>query len=155
MINSCASFKHLNKIGLLNSDKFKQLIQTCISSRAYAAAAPKKPRIRTAVAASPSIVDKNMRLVDYLSRKDLELQKNVVIDHVTKTEMKFYDPPYLAREAPFPAYTELNINLKGYDFTVLERYHNYIAKMCHVMEVPVKEVYAMPHRSQKVCVSFT
>lgn len=97
-----------------------------------------------------SISKANLRLVDYLSRKDLEMQRRVVMDMVTKSEVKFYDPPYLARDAPFPVYAELNINLKGYDFTVLESYHNFIARLCRSLEVDVKDVYAMPARSLKV-----
>lgn len=92
----------------------------------------------------------NIRLVDYVSRKDLEMQRKVVMDMVTKTEIKFYDPPYLARDAPFPAYPELNINLKGYDFTVLESYHNFIARLCRALDVDVKDIYAMPARTYKV-----
>lgn len=80
----------------------------------------------------------------------MEMQRKVVMDMVTKTEVKFYDPPYLAREAPFPAYAELNINLKGYDFTVLETYHNFIARLCKALEVDVKDIYAMPARNYKV-----
>lgn len=92
----------------------------------------------------------NIRLVDYLKRKDLEMQRSVVMDMVTNSELKFYDPPYLAREAPFPAYAELNINLKGYEFSVLESYHNFIARLCKSLDVDVKDIYAMPARTYKV-----
>lgn len=90
------------------------------------------------------------RLIEYVKANALKKQTQVTIDTVKKIEVKFCDPPYLAREAPFPSYDELNINLKGYDFTVLETCHNFIARLCRSLDVDVKDVYAMPARSFKV-----
>lgn len=121
---------------------------TTTTKQGGAVAAQKQ--LSNAVAASRKREEAHKRLVDYLGPNALKKQPQVVMDMVTKSEVKFYDPPYLAREAPFPSYDELNINLKGYDFTVLETYHNFIARLCRSLEVDVKDVYAMPARSFKV-----
>jgi len=123
---------------------------TTTTKQGGAAAAAQKQLSNTVAAASRKREETHKRLVDYLGPNALKKQPQVVMDMVTKSEVKFYDPPYLAREAPFPSYDELNINLKGYDFTVLETYHNFIARLCRSLEVDVKDVYAMPARSFKV-----
>lgn len=92
------------------------------------------------------------KLVDLLSQKSSNEQskKDVKMDYVNNAEIKFYDPPYLAREAPFPNYQLLNINLKGYDYTILDTYYKYIEKLCYTLKVEVVEAYAMPARSYKI-----
>lgn len=145
MLNSCLRNRY-NEAALLlrlmyrTSAQKKTLpqIETTITIKQGRAERPRK-----------SLSD-HKRLVEYLEAKALKKQKQVTIDTVAKSEVKFYDPPYLAREAPFPSYDELNINLKGYDFTVLETCHNFIARLCRSLDVDVKDVYAMPARSFKV-----
>ena len=93
-----------------------------------------------------------MKLVDYLDvTKTNQLNSaQPLIDHVTNKEIKFYDPPYLAREAPFPNYDMLNINLKGYDYITLECIFKHVEKMCQSLRLNVVDSYAMPARSFKI-----
>lgn len=98
------------------------------------------------------------KLADYLDEDRLlqkytthgTLNRKPQIDQVTKQEIKFYDPPYLAREAPFPNYELLDINLKGYDYAVLDSCHSACTKMCKLFKLDIKESYAMPARQFKV-----
>jgi ribosomal protein S10 len=71
-------------------------------------------------------------------------------DYVTNSELKFYDPPYLEREALFPNYELLNINLKGYDYNVLDVFYKFVEKLCDSLKIEVVEAYAMPARKFKV-----
>jgi large subunit ribosomal protein L48 len=94
-----------------------------------------------------------LKLVDYLDQakmKEASGQKAPLFDHVTQKELKFYDPPYLAREAPFPRYEMLNINLKSYDFTSLDQFLRLVVKLCQSLDVDLVESYAMPARSFKI-----
>ncbi|CAF0904457.1 unnamed protein product [Brachionus calyciflorus] len=90
------------------------------------------------------------KLADFLKPENNQAKKDVKMDYVNNAEIKFYDPPYLVREAPFPNYELLNISLKGYDCTVLDTYYKYIEKMCNLLKVEVVEAYAMPARSYKI-----
>jgi large subunit ribosomal protein L48 len=69
---------------------------------------------------------------------------------VTNTALKFYDPPYLEREALFPNYELLNINLKGYDYSVLDVFYKFVEKLCDSLKIEVVEAYAMPARKFKI-----
>ena len=97
------------------------------------------------------------KLLDLLTTKDDPVQRAVLknqpapaFDHVTNQPLKFYDPPYLAREVPFPVYALLNINLTSYDYVRLDRYMDYVESLCGQMGVQVVEAYAMPARSYTI-----
>lgn len=79
------------------------------------------------------------RLVDYLKT-----------DQESSNALKYYDPPYLSREAPFPNYDLLTINFKGYDYVVLEQYYKYVDRLCNSLGVDVAQSYAVPSRNYKV-----
>lgn len=98
--------------------------------------------------------NKSPKLVEYIRKSPNELNnknaKPIQMDYVNKAEIKFYDPPYLVREAPFPNYELLNISIKGYDYTTLDSYFKYIEKLCNLLDVEVVEAYAMPARNYKI-----
>ena len=71
-------------------------------------------------------------------------------DKVDYEGIKFYDPPYLNKEAAFPNYELLNINVKGYDYSVLDTYYRYIERLCVSLKIDVVEAYAMPCRTYKI-----
>ncbi|TPP65281.1 39S ribosomal protein L48 mitochondrial [Fasciola gigantica] len=45
-----------------------------------------------------------------------------------KVQTKRLDPPYLLAKPPFPFYAELQFDLRGFDFVVLEHYVKYLRK---------------------------
>lgn len=71
-------------------------------------------------------------------------------EKVSYEGVKFYDPPYLNKEPPFPNYELLNISIKGYDYSVLDTYYKYIERLCLSLKVEVVEAYAMPCRTFKI-----
>ena len=87
-------------------------------------------------------VEKKTKLVDLLN------QSNTLKE--LKDDVKFYDPPYLNREPPFPCYELMNINIKGYDYVALGNYFEYIERICQALKVDVVEAYAVPSRSLKI-----
>ena len=83
------------------------------------------------------------------------LQKHVTLttrrrETVNTDEFKFYDPPYINREAAFPNYELLNVNLKGYDYSVLDNFYKFVEKLCDSLKVTVVEAYPMPARNYKI-----
>ena len=83
--------------------------------------------------------EKRTNLLDLLSQSE-----------ESKADVKFYDPPYLKKEPPFPNYELLNINIKGYDYTVIGKYFEYIERLCNALKISVVEAYAMPARNLKI-----
>lgn len=91
---------------------------------------------------------KNYKLVDLVTNPAPESPKPPKpFDYVTNSELTFYDPPYLARDPPFPIYGALNINIKGYDFTVLDHFFLFVQKLCTGLKIDIVEAYPMPARS--------
>ena len=90
---------------------------------------------------------KSYKLADLLIDPHPEKSAEVkIIDHVTNKELNFYDPPYLAREAPFPFYDAINLSLKGYEYSVLENYIDHVKKVCQDLDIEMKS-HAAPARS--------
>lgn len=105
----------------------------------------------SSLASNGPVVNKSQKIkLTELLNQESQSKKDIKMDYVNNAEIKFYDPPYLVREAPFPNYELLNISLKGYDFTVLNTYYKYIEKLCNLLKVEVIEAYAMPSRSYKI-----
>jgi len=77
----------------------------------------------------------------------LNAKKKEIIDYKT---VKFYDPPYIKKQTPFPNYEILNINIHGYDYPVLDAFFRYLERLCNSLKVEVVESYAMPCRNLKV-----
>lgn len=109
-----------------------------------------QPQMKLTTSANLSTINnpKSARLVDMLTEHVSLIGKRKEI--VNYNEKKFYDPPYINKESPFPNYELLNINVKGYDYTVLDRFYKYIERLCSSFEVSVVEAYAMPCRSFKI-----
>jgi large subunit ribosomal protein L48 len=97
---------------------------------------------------------KRIRLVEFLntpiSTQSTATSKMNKSNYQTSNELRFYDPPYLKQEPPFPNYEVLNINIKGYDHISLDQYYKFIEKLCNAFKVDVSEAYAMPARSYNI-----
>lgn len=62
-----------------------------------------------------------------------------------------YDPPYLESLKPkIPLYAPLNIQMKGYDFAVLENYQKIIHKIARLMDIDIMEGWATPGVKEKI-----
>lgn len=85
-----------------------------------------------------NLAEPKKRLVDYLEEK------------ASTNTLKYYDPPYLSREAPFPNYAELNLNFKGYDYISLNVFYKFVEKMCKSLNIEVLDSYPVPAQSLKV-----
>jgi large subunit ribosomal protein L48 len=97
---------------------------------------------------------KKVKLSEYLKHFDAdkqdELKSKIKIDELTNKEVKYYDPPYLIRKAPFPNYELLNLNFKGYEYSALDVFYQFVERLCKALQVEVVEAYPMPARSIKV-----
>lgn len=70
----------------------------------------------------------------------------------TRGIMKYHEPEYLQYlKSPVPVYDyPINVQLKGYDFTVLEFSVKQIVKIASLLGVKVAECWATPHESAVV-----
>lgn len=64
---------------------------------------------------------------------------------------KIHEPPYLEGLKPKVGYYELlNLQLKGYDFVVLEKYQSYLHKTMKKMEFNVVKTWSVPHQELEI-----
>nr|CAG4638893.1 EOG090X0MUO [Cyclestheria hislopi] len=76
--------------------------------------------------------------------------------HATKTIVRHghrvsLEPEYLdTLESRIPFYSKLNVQLKGYDFTVLEDFSGYVHKTAENMEIEVEECWATPCKNLEI-----
>lgn len=123
-----------NKLSILKQLNSSQLLRMAIST----SSAQCLPRERSSPIKLTSLLGEHVPL--YAKKKEV----------INYNEDKFYDPPYLNKEPPFPNYELLNINIHGYDFAVLDTYYKYLERLCNSFKVNVVEAYAMPCRSFKI-----
>ncbi|XP_063222316.1 large ribosomal subunit protein mL48 [Bacillus rossius redtenbacheri] len=56
-----------------------------------------------------------------------------------------YEPDYLDKLKPdIPVYNALNIQMKGYDFPVLENYQKFVHSIAESMDIEVEDSWALP-----------
>nr|XP_018916804.1 PREDICTED: 39S ribosomal protein L48, mitochondrial [Bemisia tabaci] len=64
---------------------------------------------------------------------------------------KIYEPDYLKlMESPIPMYDRLNIQIKGYDYPVLESYQKFVHHTAEAMLIDVEDGWALPPQHLKV-----
>ncbi|KAG8256148.1 39S ribosomal protein L48, mitochondrial [Homalodisca vitripennis] len=62
-----------------------------------------------------------------------------------------FDPPYLKSLKPeIPEYGPVNIQMKGYDFALLESYQSFVHRIAKTMEIEVEEGWATPATISKI-----
>lgn len=68
--------------------------------------------------------------------------------YISSTCQRLYiqeEPPYLDAAGPeVPEYSLVNVQIKGYDFTVLEHYGKWIHNTAHNMDIDVEDGWATP-----------
>lgn len=70
---------------------------------------------------------------------------------ITAARLKTFEPDYLdAAGAKIPTYPPLNIQIKGYNFDVLESFQSYIHNLAENMGVDVEDAWATPACSYKM-----
>lgn len=119
------------------------MLRSAAATRCLCSTAPVMTSSRCLLSNRP--VETRIKLSEFL--RDANADKNTATasktryDHLTQTELKYYDPPYLERAAPFPNYPLLNINLKGYDFSTLDVYYEFVARLCKSLKVTLPDIY--------------
>lgn len=62
-----------------------------------------------------------------------------------------YEPPYLKKkEYEIPIYPVLNIQIKGYKYSLLESYQSFIHKIIKVFDITIDDSFAFPHKEFKI-----
>ncbi|GFQ85026.1 ribosomal_S10 domain-containing protein [Trichonephila clavata] len=72
--------------------------------------------------------------------------------NISAITSKYVDEPdYIKFTKPqVPVYERLNIQMKAYDYTVLEHYAKHVHKIAHNMDFEVSDAWATPHQAWKV-----
>lgn len=75
--------------------------------------------------------------------------------HTTINVGKTFEPDYLDSSIPLiPTYPPINIQLRGYNYDVLESFQSYVHSTAENMGVDVSEAWATPAKSHKVSTYF-
>ncbi|XP_034474594.1 39S ribosomal protein L48, mitochondrial [Drosophila innubila] len=62
-----------------------------------------------------------------------------------------YEPDYLESLKPkFPQYESLNVQLKGYDYPLLESYQRFLHSVAEYLDLDVSDCYALPPQQTQV-----
>lgn len=62
-----------------------------------------------------------------------------------------YDPPYLKpKETLIKVYPVLNVQIRGYQYSLLESYQRLIHKIAKILDINVEDSFAYPHREFKI-----
>lgn len=69
-----------------------------------------------------------------------KLRKPIVTSSRSYSFLDQFDPPYLKDLTPeIPEYDAVNIQIKGYDFAVLENYQSLIHRIAKTMDIEVED----------------
>ncbi|KAG8197158.1 hypothetical protein JTE90_011319 [Oedothorax gibbosus] len=92
------------------------------------------------------------KLCSHASRFKHIKQPSLRFLSVTSHRSKYIDEPeYIKYTKPqVPVYEPLNIQLRSYDFTVLEHYAKYVHKIALSMDMEVTNAWATPHQAFKI-----
>ncbi|XP_058975879.1 large ribosomal subunit protein mL48-like [Musca domestica] len=62
-----------------------------------------------------------------------------------------YEPDYLDSLKPqYPQYPNLNVQIKGYDYPILESYQRYLHNVAEYLDIDVADCYALPPQNMTV-----
>ncbi|GAB1868383.1 39S ribosomal protein L48, mitochondrial [Camponotus japonicus] len=62
-----------------------------------------------------------------------------------------YEPDYLQTgKSKFPLLPTINIQIKGYDYSVLECYQTFISKLADIMQIDIDNSWALPPEKWKI-----
>ncbi|CAL1678066.1 unnamed protein product [Lasius platythorax] len=62
-----------------------------------------------------------------------------------------YEPDYLETgKSKFPLLPTINIQIKGYDYSVLECYQTFMSKLADIMQIDVDNSWALPPQELKI-----
>lgn len=77
--------------------------------------------------------------------------RSIIKNQVIKSFHSAHEPEYLEHLKPkVPVYPLLNVQIKGYDFTVLETFGSYVHKTAVNMGIEVEDTWATPNLFQHV-----
>ncbi|XP_044750035.1 39S ribosomal protein L48, mitochondrial [Coccinella septempunctata] len=73
------------------------------------------------------------------------------ISGLRKFSNDLYEPDYLKELQPkFPIYETFNIQLKGYDYPILENYQRFVHKIADNMDIDVEDAWAIPAQTLQI-----
>ncbi|XP_034098389.1 39S ribosomal protein L48, mitochondrial [Drosophila albomicans] len=79
------------------------------------------------------------------------LQTTPTITAVRPSSYSVYEPDYLESLKPkFPQYECLNVQIKGYDYPLLESYQRFLHSVAEYLDLDVSDCYALPPQQTQV-----
>ncbi|XP_026463194.1 uncharacterized protein LOC113365868 [Ctenocephalides felis] len=83
----------------------------------------------------------------------VQILKNITRTSIVRNNSasSYYDPDYLhAYEPDVPEYDTVNIQLKGYDFVILENYQKLVHRIAKSLELDINDGWATPGQYFKI-----
>ncbi|KAH8377039.1 hypothetical protein KR093_002936, partial [Drosophila rubida] len=78
-------------------------------------------------------------------------QSRPIITAVRQNSYSVYEPDYLESLKPkFPQYECLNVQIKGYDYPLLESYQRFLHNVAEYLDLDVSDCYALPPQQTQV-----
>ncbi|XP_032668486.1 uncharacterized protein LOC116842845 [Odontomachus brunneus] len=78
-------------------------------------------------------------------------QRSFVRNNLYARFSKLYEPDYLETgKSKFPLFPMLNIQIKSYDYPVLESYQKFIYKLADTVQIDIDDSWALPHEEFKI-----
>lgn len=86
----------------------------------------------------------DMFSVSRVAARCVQVTKRSISSSIQRFRIQF-EPPYLDAEGPeIPDYPQVNVQMKGYDFTVLEHYGKWVHNTALNMGIDVEDSWATP-----------
>ncbi|XP_075233545.1 mitochondrial ribosomal protein L48 [Lycorma delicatula] len=83
--------------------------------------------------------------------KRCSVSKDLMSGRQLKSYSTKFDPPYLDAMRPkVPVYEVINVQIKGYDFALVESYQSLVHNIAKTMELDVADSWATPATTTKV-----
>lgn len=81
-----------------------------------------------------------LQIVNFIGRRSATIPLVNSPSVIKRLCSSVYDPPYLdSLKPPIPIYEELTVQIKGYDFAVLENFQSCIHKIAMILDINVDE----------------
>ncbi|KAI4462675.1 mitochondrial ribosomal protein l48 [Holotrichia oblita] len=84
-------------------------------------------------------------------RRICQHSKYIYLNSIRLYSQDLYEPDYLeAMKSKIPLYDTLNIQIKGYDYPVLESFQKIIHSLAKNMDINVDDAWALPHQDLNI-----
>ncbi|XP_051174576.1 uncharacterized protein LOC127290185 [Leptopilina boulardi] len=87
----------------------------------------------------------------FAASKNLNRLSQIQLKPILSRFYSLYEPDYLKALKPkIPIYPTINLQIRGYDFPVVEKYQGFVHKFVDQLDIEVEESWALPPREYHI-----